>query len=333
MNVSNTDGQLHGVDIIKFVMAFAVIIIHVTAVTHYDSAMPPALGWFIRLAVPFYFICSGFLVMRGAGADAGAFRRRLRKKAVRLYRIFGYWLLIYLPITLYECTVNSIPLWKDVVGYFINLFILGESSYAWPLWFVYSMVIVFSLLSLSVGRRWLFILLAVLLAAVPAVVWANGYFHNTFTGIFTMLTARPLGGGVYILAGMMCWRVEMMSKTLSFLTAAVVSVVLFWLGAPYWELAGGVALFCFARQVLPWIGGQLSCPVCMWMRRMSMWIYYLHMYPIFITLKMCSLLHLRVEMWPMFVWVSFCVVVVSALLVRLSGSSSRFRHLRILVGG
>lgn len=60
--------QLGGVDIFKFVMAFAVVFIHSESVL---NTFRPGIGeyifavtWFINLAVSYFFVVSGFLMER-----------------------------------------------------------------------------------------------------------------------------------------------------------------------------------------------------------------------------------------------------------------------------
>ena len=53
-----------GVDLGRFVMALGVVLIHLEAMFYTDGYYGAFLDWFIRLAVPFFFMASGYLVLR-----------------------------------------------------------------------------------------------------------------------------------------------------------------------------------------------------------------------------------------------------------------------------
>lgn len=56
--------QFTGVDVTKFIMAFAVIAIHVSSGSVVGIPFPEAMQWFNAIAVPFFFITSGYLLGR-----------------------------------------------------------------------------------------------------------------------------------------------------------------------------------------------------------------------------------------------------------------------------
>lgn len=92
-----------GIDITKFVMSFAVIAIHAPEFLWPENRTYPFLiDWIIRLAVPFFFISSGFLVQKKIILlDKSLQKRYLRSRSIKLFRIWSLWLLIYLPLSIW----------------------------------------------------------------------------------------------------------------------------------------------------------------------------------------------------------------------------------------
>lgn len=113
--------ELPGVDIGKFIMAFAVVAIHVSSGSCTGERLPLLGEWFVNLAVPFFFITSGYLLARKIKAinNSNAIGQMLLRRALQLFRIFGYWLLIYLPITIYQNIGTDRPIWRTIGSYIL----------------------------------------------------------------------------------------------------------------------------------------------------------------------------------------------------------------------
>ncbi|MGM9862594.1 MAG: acyltransferase family protein, partial [Muribaculaceae bacterium] len=153
--VSKSARRLNGVDAMKFIMAFAVVIIHIQCLFKVEYSA--SINWFIRLAVPYFFIASGFLTAcRFNNLDSLSDKSKyLKRKALRFGKMFLLWLLIYMPISLVAFDYSDISaLSKDIVLYVSNVILIGESKFAWPLWYLYSSMIAYFILCVSVRRRW-----------------------------------------------------------------------------------------------------------------------------------------------------------------------------------
>lgn len=145
-----------GIDVIKFIMAFAVVSIHAPEYLWPEARVyPEFFRWFIRLAVPFFFIVSGFLIQGKLDTMNGIEEQStyLRKRSLHIFRIWCVWLLIYLPLTVWGNLHSNAPVSEIVRNYFENVVFTGRSLYAQPLWFLYSMAIAFMIWSVVV--HWL----------------------------------------------------------------------------------------------------------------------------------------------------------------------------------
>ena len=96
-------GHMRAADVIKLIMAFAVVAIHVRAVYGDAHGYSPAFNWFIELAVPYFFIVSGYLIGNKLDRMATVDEKRaaLRSRSGKCLRMFVLWLIIYLPIQIY----------------------------------------------------------------------------------------------------------------------------------------------------------------------------------------------------------------------------------------
>ena len=271
-----------GVDYVKFLMALSVVAIHVNSAQCVGSHWPDAVEWLIRLAVPYFFICSGFFLgSKLNGVTSVASRKKIvYHRAAHIGRIFMCWILIYLPITIYIDVCNDSSLTHDIVTYFGRLFLSGESEYAYPLWFLYSMSIVLVIYAVMLRVRHVDKILFILFTLITGVntLISTGMSGDTaFTKWFYLLSARTLGGGMYIMLGIFLSRMSRCPKVVITYVLIGASILLFIFKLPYWELGGGCALFFLAIRVNRIYGSDT-----MKWRSMSMWIYYTHMYVIFV---------------------------------------------------
>lgn len=87
--------RCYGIDIIKFICAFLVVAIHVAPFSEKAFSNANALNFLFsqvlcRVAVPFYFAASGFLLFRNMG-DGKVDWMRIKKYCFKLLRLYGLW--------------------------------------------------------------------------------------------------------------------------------------------------------------------------------------------------------------------------------------------------
>lgn len=273
-----TTRQYHLIDIMKFIMAICVIAIH-----SFLDYLPehPVMEFIVRLAVPFFFITTGFFLAKKLftpGVDRkDVCHKHLRKSIPRYLR----WIGVYLPIALIVLITTEQVWYKFAARYVIGVILLGETPYAWPLWFmltvIMSVAVIYFLLRLGVRLRYICLLgLAVLIAGL---VYEN--ISEIYPTVKTMATKvfppRILTGFGAICLGMAIAYVER-SKGLApwmALPLLIASLILFHNTLWMWELIGGASIFIFAASIkLP------QHPSYIHFRQCSMLIYFLHMMPL-----------------------------------------------------
>lgn len=105
----------------------------------------------------------------------------------------------------------------------------------------------------------------------------------------------------------------------------IISLILFYTGLPCAEIIGGCAVFIIAN-LLPVGNKSLSRNL----RMQSMWIYYLHMYVIFIATVIGRYYVIQLPLWATFFAVSAVTMAIAVTMTYLSGKS-RFGWLLTLI--
>jgi serine/alanine racemase len=92
--------QYDCVDLLKFLCAFLVVAKHVAPLSSYSTLLNYGLqNWFASIAVPFYFIASGYFLFRKTTYDNFDETIALAY-AGRIFRLYIIWTVIYFPLTL-----------------------------------------------------------------------------------------------------------------------------------------------------------------------------------------------------------------------------------------
>ena len=154
-------------------MALLVIEIHTRPFMDFDSQPISRIATGVDcVAVPFFFIASGYLCFRGMDAADEKLFRRIRKTIKKLAVLYCVWVVIYLPTTLFGVAEfsDSSPL-KNAVVLLRNILLIGEGPYSYHLWYLHASVIGFILIYFCLKRnlRWQHIL------AVSALCLLVGY--------------------------------------------------------------------------------------------------------------------------------------------------------------
>lgn len=251
-SMADSSNNFNCVDIAKYIMAFAVVAIHVQALYINETGTtiyPFVVEWFIRLAVPFFFIASGWLMHRKISRiDKFEAIECLDKKTVATFKALGLWVLIYLPISIiyyWHCGSTVI---HNICVYLFNLLIKGESYFAWTLWYLYALAIGIIALRITCNRTNYQVIAYILFIAGYLV--ANQYIHAS--QYFSLLCDKPLGGGIYILSGWFLFSImskHHFSKVLVSGIALLSSIVLYYFKLPFWQIIGGLGIYILCLSI------------------------------------------------------------------------------------
>lgn len=323
--------QLQGVDIFKYIMALGVVAIHVTADKCTGTEFPKLFMWFIQLAVPFFFITSGFLLGREITHSPVSQRRPLLKiRCYKICKLFFLWILIYIPISLLCFPYGHKPIYRLFLSIIGNILINGEILYAWPLWFLYSLLLTSIGLWITASSKSMRNLFITFVCITYIIFQTINYIGITDLPKWVQiawkhLPIRSISGGAYLLFGIFIYKAfEKFVNTYSIILLICISLALFLSGLPFSEIAGGGGLFLISI-FMPFDNKKLSKS----MRIQSMWIYYLHMYVIFTAIAISRLWGIQLQLWPTYLTVLIVTITIAFILSKLQ-TTSQFKFLGYL---
>ena len=291
--------QYKGIDVLKFIMALFVVVLH----THPLYKINDALNFMTadvmaRIAVPFFFVVTGFLLQKKIGSQ-NIFTKEVvgmyMRKIISLYLI---WTIIYLPIIICDKILDS----EESLVYCLltvvrDFLFVGSYSHLWYLLATAVGVVVVYGLKRCVGDRATGIILAALFAAGLLTQSYFGLLKNTVDayGVLwkimkvvkkVMVTCRNgiFFGGIFIYMGTWIAQDKIMIKRWMAVVGLATSVLLLGAEASYLIKIGSVreqdmyvmlipaALFLTVLALQIPIQGDT-----VWLRKMSMNIYYVHL--------------------------------------------------------
>lgn len=123
------------VDYMKLLMACFVIGIHTwLSSACQNEVATKILNLLFSIAVPYFFICSGFFLFRNdERADTNHRMIQYVKSIISMYVI---WTFIYLPFTIYSYYADELNFRQGILAFIRGFLFIGEHSYSWPLWYL-----------------------------------------------------------------------------------------------------------------------------------------------------------------------------------------------------
>ena len=322
MTNSYTPTQYLSVDLFKFIMALLVVGIHCQGIGY--GAYPQWLTFINRQAVPFFFVTTGFLLQRKISQMGGGkivvnevFTRSLRK-SLRLYVI---WTAVYLPLTLIGYSRVERPFYYYVALFMRQFLFVGDNHYSWPLWYLLALVVALFLL------RWLLCrgmsVRDVFLLGVGLMLLAYGYecvadvarsgpvyeLCRLYKFVFSSTRNGFFQGFPLIATGMFLAHVRWTERPRYLENSLLLAV-----GAALFALDVVPVFLCVSIfglfSLIVRLKVSLNPATGLYLRHMSMWIYFLHMYFVYamVVLHRAGLLHLSI-------YANWLVVAAAVLLV------------------
>jgi hypothetical protein len=167
--------EFKGIDVTKFILALLVVAGH----THpFKDINNPTFIYIwkqlLLLVVPYFFMAAGFFLFQKVERQPN----KAQKLAViwpyikRIAKMYIYWTIIFIPITLWNYATDDIIFHKDIILFIRGTLFFGENYYSWPLWFLlsmtYSLAFIYLLTLLDFNRNSIF-LISILFFAVATI--------------------------------------------------------------------------------------------------------------------------------------------------------------------
>ena len=159
--------QFRGVDAVKFIMAVCVIILH----THPLEGINHTLNFITadvvgRIAVPFFFMATGFLLAQRKGDGYFFGIDHVKKYVYRILKLYIIWTAIYLPVIIYKNIIDSGEgLRYGILTSIRDFIFVGSYGHLWYLPATAVGVAAVFFLTEKIGERWSGILLFFLFLA------------------------------------------------------------------------------------------------------------------------------------------------------------------------
>lgn len=281
--------QYNAIDAMKLFFAICVVGIHADAVCAQD--FPPVVEFIVRLAVPFFFLTSGFLMARKARnmPDGGiSYYRKSFGKNLRLYLLY---LVIYLPLA-GASFLQSTDTWTFFAArYAHGILIYGEPPLGWPLWYLYALVLGTGTVMLA--TRWRIRPIALWVAGTGIYLLLYHIQHNGVGNFCDQALAeafckhfvpmRYLNGLMMLTTGIMLEKVVRTRNTmfagicLLALSAGIYGLSLeYGIKTPLWALGGGAGCFLAALDISS--AARTNARLFLKIRTLSILCFFFHMY-------------------------------------------------------
>lgn len=271
-------------DVMKFVMAIVVVAIHTRPEMSFSSPFVIRLFESVySIAVPFFFMASGFLLFRKILLPLNEEgEQRIKSYLKRMCRLYLVWTIIYLPLTIYGFYIDGLSPIKAVAVFIRNTLLVGENFMSWPLWYLLALIvavsIIYMLLKFKVSKTWI-VIISILMALVGV---GLDYCHeyellNPITDIYFKVFVKTRNGFfvgfMYVALGMLCAKLENLSCAGwgCIFILGIVGMIL------EYTLANALMTFALFVTSVSMRGEWVSYKSAMLSRSMSMIIYFIHM--------------------------------------------------------
>lgn len=323
--------RYNSIDVMKFIMSFAVITIHVPGLIPIFP-YSPTLEWLIRLAVPFFFITSGYLITQRMQRINTKTEKKsyLISKAKKFARMYVFWLIIYFPLQFIVFSFNSPKaVLLDIINYIINIIFSGDSYLSWPLWYLYSSIWIYLIMSVLITTKhavlWEILLMSFVIG-IKLILPLLPLGHTSYFIIYG-ISSRILGGAPYIIAGSLYYYHSDKLSTYSLIFLLYVLSIL---------------LFTFNLNISPLFGGLATVALCMKIRlpensiysklnALSIWIFLLHMYVLTAAFYLIRYFNISYNPYLLLILIFVITFIVADFIYILSTRNSYTKKLQLLI--
>lgn len=174
------------IDVIKMFMAFLVVGIHVGAIT--NTTYPTTLTYLQSIAVPFFFICSGFFLQNKI-LKTNQTNKTTKQYLLKTLKLYIIWHLIYLPVDLRYMFHENRSVWEDISFYIYLFTCKGETYFTWPLWYLHGLFIAIAIIAFLRSLR---IHLSIIWLISIIVMFLGNFERNGFSQGFPYVTTGIL---------------------------------------------------------------------------------------------------------------------------------------------
>lgn len=322
MNIRN---KYNAIDVMKLFMAFLVVGIHVGS--SFDTLYPVGVCFILEMAVPFFFVCSGFFIQNKI-EKTGNCMIVLKQSCKRYLKLYLLWHIVYFPIALRFIFASNHDIFDNFLYCLRRFLFVGEYFYSWPLWYLHGLIVsiifVFMLYRcrLSLVQIWIISVLMMLIGYFVKNI-AKYQFDISIKEVCQSLIYLlgsadrngPFRGFALVCTGMMIQKYSSFIRhryALGILCITT-SYILYINNLPYYLLFSGFGIFIIASSIF------LKDNPCYFSFRIhSTLIYFIHMYfVVFTHMLLKETIISVINVYLIWIAVSFFTWIISILINKL----------------
>lgn len=320
--------RINSIDIVKFIFSFFVIALHTIFLNKNLISNNRIFITIFHVAVPFFFITSGYLLFRKINFPLTKKDERIILKYIKhILKLYIIWTLIYLPISIYGAYIGGVKP-TEFLTYSVRKFIfVGESYYSWNLWYLNGLIIavlmVFILLKMKIKPKVILIIgFVVFLFGIILNYILNTDLNsypdiirkilNLYLYLFERVRNGIFKGFPYIAIGLYLSKQKLEMKNIKVYLMLIIGLILYYfrLDVGLYFMAIGVFLFVLNLKV----PSKLNYD---YFRNSSILIFLTHMIFVFIYLVFIENTN-NFNSYYLFVFTILCCLIISTLIIWLS---------------
>ena len=290
--------QYKGIDIVKFIMALFVVILH----THPLYVVNRTADFFTadvmaRAAVPFFFAATGFLLEKQINEQHIDIRVKLGRYIRKVLILYGIWSVVYLPIILYnKFLISDVTFTYGVFTMMRDFIFAGSYGQLW-----YLPAVAVGVLAVFVSRKYLgerrtgvilFLLFLMGLATqsyfgfTTVLIQPDSILWKGMKAVKKVIVTCRNGvffGSIFLYMGTWIARCDIKMKRWKAVSGLILSTMLFCMEASYLWSIGSVRESDMYLMLLPTVFFLMMCALqiqvrmdTVLFRRMSINIYLVH---------------------------------------------------------
>lgn len=241
------------------------------------------------IAVPFFFIVSGFLLFYRKNPISGIESSICIKSIKGVLRLYCIWTVIYFPLSCIGFIKEDLSLKGAIIVFLRNTFFVGENYLSWPLWYCLALIVAIGMIYILSKLKFNTYTIAITAFILTLFgFWLEELRYNSVSGDLVTLYYKifqTTRNGVFL--GFFCVSIgvllseqeKFIKPSVSFMTF-IVGFAGSYFSIPLSSVLLAVSLFIVAVRY-PMRDRVVSSIVC---RKMSVIIYFIHMYIIAILL-------------------------------------------------
>jgi len=207
MTYKKTRQSYNSIDFFKFIMAICVVAIHTQPIAvNTDSVLFSIYNIILTMAVPFFFLSSGFLI--GIKLETSSKPQHcievIGKQCIKVIKMYLIWSAIYLPLAIYGYYIDGKSVLYAIVHYIRGLVFLGKNYNSWQLWYllstIYTLVVILLLLRSGVSKKYLPIIsvaAAVIVICVDELVSYSGALPGVLQLLQKIVSLTVVNGKIF----------------------------------------------------------------------------------------------------------------------------------------